>query len=178
MRDAHRLLREATREPHERLDALFGGFDLSTREGYARFIGAQASAMIAVEAALEAAGAADVIDNWPERRRGDALRNDAATLGIEPMRLDPPSLSDHAEIAGALYVVEGSRHGARFLRKQVPDALPTAFLDSEQAPGSWAKLLDRIDAILYQPEAEAAATRSALRVFDLFGQAGRLWMKA
>ncbi|HCB75781.1 MAG TPA: heme oxygenase [Sphingomonas bacterium] len=178
MREGHRLLREATREPHERLDTLFGGFDLSTREGYTRFIGAQASAMIAVEAAIDAAGAGEVIDNWAERRRGPALRRDAAALGIAPAPLDAPTLSGHAEIAGALYVVEGSRHGARFLRKQVPDALPTAFLDSEQAPGSWAKLLDRIDAILYQPEAEAAATRSALRVFDLFGQAGRLWMKA
>jgi heme oxygenase len=178
VRDAHRLLREATREPHARLDALFGGFDLSTREGYARFIGAQASAMIAVEAALDAAGAAEVIDNWPERRRGGALRRDAAALGIAPASLDPPTLSGQAEIAGALYVVEGSRHGARFLRKQVPDTVPTAFLDSDQAPGSWAKLLDRIDTILYRPEAEAAATRAALAIFDLFGQAGRMWMKA
>lgn len=178
MRDAHRLLREATREPHERLDALFGGFDLTDRAGYARFIGAQASAMIAVEAALDAAGAGDVIDNWADRRRAPALRSDAAALGVEPTPLDPPALSGHAEVAGALYVIEGSRHGARFLRKLVPDALPTAFLDSEQVPGSWAKLLDRIDTILYQPEAEASATRSALRVFDLFGQAGRMWIKA
>ena len=178
MRDAHRLLRDATREPHERLDALFGGFDLTDQDGYGRFIGAQASAMIAIEAALDAAGAASVIDDWTERRRGDALRRDAAALGVEPVPLAPPSLSGQAEIAGALYVVEGSRHGARFLRRQVPDALPTAFLDSEQAPGSWAKLLDRVDAILYQPEAQAAATRSALRVFDLFGRAGRMWIKA
>ena len=58
MRDAHRLLREATRGPHERLDALFAGFDLATPDGYARFIGAQAGAMIAVEAALSGSSSA------------------------------------------------------------------------------------------------------------------------
>ncbi|PCD02566.1 heme oxygenase [Sphingomonas spermidinifaciens] len=178
MRDAHRLLRDATREAHERLDAQFAGFDLATRDGYAGFIGAQASAMMAVEAALDAAGAERVIDDWPARRRSDALRRDAAALGIEPHPLDPPALAGEAAIAGALYVVEGSRHGARFLRRQVADGLPTAFLDADQAPGSWPKLLDRIDPILYQPEAEEAAIRSALDIFDLFATAGRVWMKA
>ena len=178
MRDGHRLLREATRDAHARLDALFAGFDLAARDGYARFIGAQASAMLAVEAALDAGGAAAVIEDWPARRRGEALRRDAAALGIDPHPLAPPALSGTAAIAGALYVVEGSRHGARFLRRQVAEGLPTAFLDAEQPPGSWTKLLDRIDPILYQPKAEEAAIRSALDIFDLFATAGRVWMKA
>jgi heme oxygenase (biliverdin-IX-beta and delta-forming) len=178
VRDGHRLLREATREAHENLDALFTGFDLTNGEGYRRFIGAQASAMLAVEAVLDASGAAAVVDDWPRRRRGDALIADAAALGLEPSTVPAPTFTSLPEVAGALYVVEGSRHGARFLRKQVPADLPTAFLDADQPPGSWAKLLDRIDAILYQPEADEAAVKSALAVFEVFVQAGRVWMKA
>lgn len=178
MRDGHRLLREATREAHERLDALFMGFDLSQPDGYRRFIGAQASAMLPVEAALDAGGAEGVVADWPDRRRGALLAADAHALDLVPRPVGAPTLANPAAQASALYVIEGSRHGARHLRRMVPQGMPSAFLDAEQVPGRWAVLLDRIDTILYDDDACEVATGTALTIFGLFEQAGRDWMKA
>ncbi|GAA0727837.1 biliverdin-producing heme oxygenase [Sphingomonas japonica] len=177
MNDAHRLLRDATRDAHERLDALFTGFDLGTADGYARFIGAQADAMLASEAALDAAGAQSVLEDWPQRRRGDLLRADLAALALPQPEPSPLALPrDPASLGAALYVLEGSRHGARHLRRLVPAGLPTAFLDAPQAPGNWAKLLAKLDTILYQPAAQDAAIAAAHHVFSTFEQSGRRWL--
>lgn len=154
------------------------GFDLGTDDGYRRFIGAQAGAMIAVEEALDRAGAASVIDDWQGRRRSDLLIEDSRALAIDIQPVAAPRLDDAAAIAGALYVVEGSRHGARHLRRLVPDDAPSAFLDADQVQGNWAKLLDRIDTILYDPTQRDRAVAAALGVFGAFEQSGRMWMKA
>ena len=176
MRAAHRLLRESTSEAHERLDALFMGFDLSTADGYRRFIGAQASALLPIEAALDAGGAEQVVADWPGRRRGSALLADAAELGITPEPVAATPYRDLPALAGALYVVEGSHHGARHLRKLVAPDQPAKFLNLEQVSGSWVNLLDRIDAILYEPAARSTAKAAALATFDCFERAGRNWM--
>ncbi len=178
MRDAHRLLREATRDAHEALDALFTGFDLTDVEGYRRFIGAQADALLPAEAALDAANAPAVVEDWPSRRRGHLLAADRDALGL-PSRIvvEAPPLGGPAATAGALYVLEGSRHGARHLRRLVPSGSPTSFLDADQPPGNWAKILDRIDMILYDMDTADAALASALKVFAMFDRSGRAWLK-
>lgn len=176
MKPAHRLLRDATRDAHERLDALFMGFDLTGTAGYARFIGAQADALLPVEASLDKGAAQLVIDDWPERQRGRTLADDAARLGLTLRPMDVPIYSDAIAAAGALYVLEGSRHGARHLRRIVPDALPTGFLDIDQPAGSWAKLLDRLDTILDETGAHDALVTTALATFDVFERSGRKWM--
>jgi heme oxygenase (biliverdin-IX-beta and delta-forming) len=177
LRDAHRLLREATRDAHEALDALFTGFDLTDVEGYRRFIGAQADALLPAEAALDAANAPAVVKDWPSRRRGHLLAADRDALGL-PSRIvvEAPPLGGPAATAGALYVLEGSRHGARHLRKNVPTGQPVHFLDADQPPGNWAKLLDRIDAILYDTPSADTAIASALAIFAMFDRSGRTWL--
>jgi heme oxygenase (biliverdin-IX-beta and delta-forming) len=176
VKDAHRLLRDATREAHERLDALFMGFDLTDADGYARFVGAQAGALLPVEAALGAGAARAVVDDWNERRRGGALADDARRLSLDLVEEAAPTYADPVDAAGALYVLEGSRHGARQLRKMVPDHLPKSFLDTEQEPGKWPKLLERIDLILYETHARDALIAAALSTFEVFERSGRRWM--
>ena len=176
MRDGHRLLREATHAAHERLDGLFASFDLGSDAGYRRFIGAQASAMLPVEAALGDGGAEQVVDDWPSRRRSDALLADAAALGVTPRPVAAPVFDSLPSVAGALYVVEGSRHGARHLVRQVAAGFPLRFLDIDQVPGNWGKLLDRVDMILYSPDTRDKAVTAALATFDCFERAGRNWM--
>jgi heme oxygenase (biliverdin-IX-beta and delta-forming) len=112
MNAAHKLLRDATAGHHERVDAAFSAFDLTTRDGYGNFLAAQAAAYLPIEAALDEAGAVDLLPDWPDRKRGDALRSDMASMGVvaeEPQR--SPTFDNSGQIWGTLYVIEGSRLG-------------------------------------------------------------------
>ena len=81
MKEAHRRLRAATAHAHEAVDAVFGDYDLTDRDSYARFLSAHAAAMVPLEAALDAAGAERVTADWAERKRGDLILADLAALG-------------------------------------------------------------------------------------------------
>jgi hypothetical protein len=54
---ARAALRAATAQAHARLDRLYSAFDLGAPDGYADFLLAHAPAFLAVEQALDAAGA-------------------------------------------------------------------------------------------------------------------------
>lgn len=178
MNPAHRALRDRTAEAHERLDALFGGFDLADRASYARFLAAHAEAIIPLEAALDRAGAARVLADWPGRRRGDALRADLADLAAAPLAPAPPVLlaSGDPQLLGALYVLEGSRLGGRFLARQVPAKFPRRYLDAEQPRGNWTFLLAQLDALLYDRSSLDMAVAAALDAFARFETSGRAWL--
>ncbi|CAN5466319.1 biliverdin-producing heme oxygenase [soil metagenome] len=177
MKDAHRALREGTRPEHERLDGLFGGFDLSESAGYTRFLQAHAEALLPIEAALDGV-AHRVAPDWAERRRSSAILADLGALGAATRRANPYAMDgdDIAAIAGALYVIEGSRLGGKFLARQVGAGLPTSYLSGEQPKGSWAALLDAIDVALTDAPASARALVSARSVFERFEDAGRRWI--
>lgn len=168
---ARAALRSATAEAHARVDATFGAFDLTSRDGYRAFLLAQAAAFIPVEAALDAAGAAQVIADWPSRRRAALLREDLAVLGVQPSPLSEPVFATAAQICGATYVLEGSRMGAAMLVRSVPADLPTRFLAAPQPPGAWRALLERLDEQLAEPAAYGQALAAAQAVFDLFERA-------
>ena len=180
MNQAHRALRDGTREAHETLDALFGGFRLDQRESYARFLAAHAEALLPIEAALDTADVAALIEDWPQRRRGALVRQDLASLGqpLPTPRDPPPVLDSTGAIAGMLYVIEGSRLGGRLLARSVADGLPTGYLDADQPSGNWRRLLTRLDAVLSDPAALRHATDMALEAFARFAAAGRRWVEA
>jgi len=118
-------LRRATSAAHARLDDLFSRFDLSIASGYVAFLCAQAPAFLAVERALDDAGASALIDGWTLRRRSDALRKDLADLGQTlPPGLPAPVVVTEPQILGAAYVLEGSRLGGAILARQVSSGLP------------------------------------------------------
>lgn len=171
--DARASLRQATATDHARLDALFGGFRLGEAEDYRAFLTAHAMALPAIEAALDAAGFADVLKDWPARMRGAAIAADLAALGAPlPAPLVAPRLDSRAAQWGAAYVVEGSRLGGALLSRSVPAGLPISYLGSPQPPGSWRNFLEELDQALALPQDIARATESARATFGLFEQAG------
>lgn len=177
MNDAHRALREGTAGAHERVDALFTRFDLTERGGYAAFLGAHAEALLPLEAALDAAGAERLIDDWPARKRGALILADLAELNRRPGESRDAGLDgEDGSIAGTLYVLEGSRLGGKVLSRQLPADFPRAYLDADQPIGNWRKLLDRLDTILYQSRARATAIEAALGAFRAFERSGTFWL--
>ncbi|MDO9489772.1 MAG: biliverdin-producing heme oxygenase [Sphingomonadaceae bacterium] len=171
-------LRTATGDSHERVDAAFSGFDLSDHTSYGRFLSAQAAAHIPVEAALEQSGIASVLPDWPSRQRADLLRADLAALGLSPPAAGAlPAFDTAAEMLGAVYVLEGSRLGGALLRRSVPADLPCSFLGAGDS-AAWRRLLEVLDLQVRDVGDIDRATNGALRVFSLFEQSGKQFLKA
>lgn len=170
---ARAALRAATAAEHERVDRLFSTADLAAIDGYRRFLVAQAAAFLPIEAALEAAGAAQVLPDWPQRRRSHLLRADLAALGAtEPEPVAPPPFANDAAILGGIYVLEGSRLGGAMLKRGVAAEAPAGFLSAPQEPASWRKLLENLDRVLYGPDQIEAAVGAARTVFEGFAVGG------
>ncbi len=170
----HLALRAATQDSHTVVDGLFSRFDLASRDGYAGFLRAQAGAFLPVERALDAARAETAVSDWPSRRRGPLLIADLATLGEQVGdEVDTLPLSAPAAILGAIYVLEGSRLGGKFLRRLVPDSHPTAFLTAPSPAGAWRGFLDSLDEPLSNQRDLAVAIDTARAVFGRFGAAAQ-----
>jgi heme oxygenase len=166
-------LRAGTAAEHERVDALFGALNLAAEADYRRFLAAQAAAFLPVEQAIDDAGGARVLADWPGRRRSDLLRQDLAALGLAPPPAQmPPRLDTIAAALGAVYVLEGSRLGGALLKRSVAPAFPRAFLDAQQPPGAWRKLLETLDDCLYETAAVEAAVGAARQTFRCFEAGG------
>jgi heme oxygenase len=171
--DARAALRRDTAADHERLDALFGRFRLDDLADYHAFLTAHAMALPAVEQALDAAGFAALLDDWPTRRRASAIAADLSALGqAVPPPLAAPALETPAARWGAAYVVEGSRLGGAMLARGVSEGLPKSYLGTPQAPGAWRHFLQRLDEEVRSAEEIAEATEAARATFALFEQAG------
>lgn len=160
-------LRSETAEAHERLDALFSRFDLSDRPGYAAFLQAQAGAFLAVEAALDCAGAGELLHDWEKRRRSEALLGDLRALALPHRPATSPVFVTEADILGGVYVLEGSRLGGAVLRRTVPRSLPTAFL-SHGEPSAWRRFVEVLDQRLTSPADLSQAALVATSVFQTF----------
>lgn len=155
------------------MDRAFGAFDLTTRQGYGDFLLAQAEAFLPVEAAIDAAEPADLLPDWPARRRSAALLNDLHQLGLTaPAERAPPLFRSREEILGAIYVLEGSRLGGKMLARSVPADLPRSFIGTTDA-GLWRHLIEALDKQLNSDDKHRLAIAAALRVFALF-EAGAL----
>jgi len=173
MHEARAALRAGTAADHKRLDDLFGGFRLDDPRDYRAFLSAHAMALLTVEQALDAAGFADALADWPQRRRAGAIAADLAAIGEPlPAPLPAPPLGTLAARWGAAYVVEGSRLGGALLARSVPEGLPKSYLGSVQPPGMWRKFLEKLDKALPLPQDIVDATESARATFGLFEQAG------
>lgn len=169
---ARTALRDATRDEHERVDRAFGRYDLSEASDYRTFLAAQARAYLPIEAALDQAGATCVVPDWADRRRGGLLVADLAELAAAPgAPIAAPALADCGAIAGAIYVLEGSRLGGAMLRGAVPEGLPVRFLAAPAHPEAWRSFLLLLDRILTTPARLDAAIHAARAVFDRFERA-------
>ncbi|WP_439816131.1 biliverdin-producing heme oxygenase [Zavarzinia sp. CC-PAN008] len=146
-------LRAATAARHAQVDEGFAAYDLATPAGYGAFLATHAAALLPLEAALEQAGVADLLPDWPQRRRSAALLQDLADLGVDP----GPSVTialdaDAAALLGTLYVLEGSRRGAAYLLKAVAQGRDpkvqgaVRYLAHGRGQGLWPGFVARLEA--------------------------------
>ena len=176
MRD---LLRDGTRAAHDRVDAGFARFELSGVEGYRAFLQVQAAALLPLEAALDRAGAAGILPDWSERRRGSALLADLAALGDPgPAAVSPPVLpGGDSGLLGVLYTLEGSRLGAAVLARAVsgsPDPQVRGadrFLRHGQGRRFWPIYLAVLEGSRAVRDAPDLALAGALGAFQAFEDA-------
>ena len=163
-------LRRATRDAHDRVDAAFGRMNLSDPVSYRRFLEAHVWAVLPLEAALDAAGADRLLPDWPARRRGGALLRDLAAL--QATAPTPPCtvfFGGAPEVWGGLYVLEGSRLGARVLAREA--AGPRAYLLHGERARLWPSFVQLLEASGADPERAASGARAA---FNRFEEAARL----
>lgn len=167
------FLRKATYEKHQQLDRLATVFSIDTRAGYARFLAAQAAALIPLEMALENSGVHDVLPDWPVRSRRAALLRDLTILAAPYATAPVPVPASAAEIFGVLYVLEGSRLGARVILRELDPSIhalgATQYLRHGEDAGLWQSFLTALEntpAARSDVAAVEAAANSAFAVFQ------------
>lgn len=181
-------LRAATSESHAALDAKVAGWRIETPLGYGAFLSASVVALAPLELALERAGVAEWLPDWPQRARRVALARDLAALGLEAPPFRAALVPDRDFAAGLLYVLEGSRLGARFLSRQVQAVgagLPLAYLTHGEGQDLWRSFLAWLDAIPkvgFRTDAAEAGARYGFQcfsdAFESFAPSGALNVRA
>jgi heme oxygenase len=167
-------LRDATAAAHRELDAQMSAFDLSVFSGYRRFLQASAGALLPLEAALVEAGIDRLFPDWPERARSEVIAADLDRLAREAHATVSVSPLTRSGMIGTMYVLEGSRLGAKFLLKTVADAADpriseaTAYLSHGAGKRLWQSFLAKLASEEACDEDEViAAARGAFAAFEL-----------
>ncbi len=164
---ASATLRTATGPAHAAIDAAYGRFDLTDRDGYIRFLLAHARVVPPVEAMLNDAPGLPAFGP-----RSPALAADLTALGLAmPDPLSMPVERDPAALWGIFYVAEGSRLGGVMLARDVAVGLPDAYLSAGHGRGGWREVRAAIDAAARDEAWMARAVAAAERCFGWYGQA-------
>jgi heme oxygenase len=165
-------LRDATAAAHRDLDAQFTSFDLTDVSGYRRFLQASAAALLPLEAALEQAGVVEAFPDWSERSRRTAIITDLASLGSSVPPLVSVAPLTPGGVFGTMYVLEGSRLGAKFLLKTVADAADprigeaTAYLSHGAGKRLWQSFLAKLSEQACDEDEAIAAACDAFAAFE------------
>jgi heme oxygenase len=169
-------LRAATADLHDQVDASFQALDLRQLVGYRLFLQASAEALVSLESGLENANVARYFPNWEFLRRSDAISTDLSSLGGKYAQLPAMVIRDLGAVLGAMYVLEGSRLGARTLLPIVlgsPDPRvrqATSYLSHGEREPLWQnflKELQRLSGNLTDTDSAIASAQSAFRLFGL-----------
>ena len=160
---------------HAVVDARFSPMLDAGEAGYRSFLLASAAAVFPLEQALLTAGVGSLLPDWTRRTRAAALRADLTNLGITDVALaTAPPLAGAARMFGALYVLEGSRLGARLL---VPAVLAggnprvrvaTRYLRHGEGHQLWQSFLTHLESSQPVRECPGEAIAGARMAFALF----------
>lgn len=165
-------LRDATSDAHRELDAQLSAFDLTGVSGYRRFLHASAGALLPLEAALADAGVDRIFPDWPERSRSAAIATDLDRLGATAAGIVSVPPLTRSGVFGAMYVLEGSRLGAKFLLKTVADAADphigaaTLYLRHGTGKRLWQNFLSKLESEVCDEVEVIAAARIAFAAFE------------
>jgi heme oxygenase len=168
------LLRAATASLHRRVDTHMTAL-LKQSDGYARFLLATARAQLPLERALEAANVFAILPDWAQRSRSASLRSDLAAMSlVEPVGEVRLPRSDEAYLLGIVYVLEGSRLGARVVLRQLEMSTSTdlkgvsSYLSHGQSERLWQTFLTRLEASEPVKRNREAAVAGASDAFEMF----------
>jgi heme oxygenase len=158
---------------HQELDERVAYYDLADHHQYASFLQASAAALIGIEQLLESSGVESLLVDWPQRQRAALIRADLAQLQVScnpyQLRRAPPT---NAEMMGMLYVLEGSRLGARLLLQRVlasnDDTVRSAtrYLGANN-PTLWRSFLELLETSA-DADDQAQTNAGAIYAFALF----------
>ena len=148
---------------------------LQHSDGYARFLLATARALLPLERELEAANVSAILPDWVQRSRSSSLRSDLAAMSlVEPVEEAWLPRSDEAYLFGIVYVLEGSRLGARVLLRQLEMSIPTdpkgasSYLSHGLWEPLWQTFLIRLEASESVKQNREAAVAGASAAFEMF----------
>lgn len=164
-------LRAATQAEHAQLDALFPD-GLTDADSYRRYLQGMHRLCADIGSRWKQVPVSALRDDVRQRVR--LLEADLAHLGHAPLPPGPPlQLHGELELAGAEYVMQGSRHGALLLIRQVqalghgPDtgAAFLHWLTRPQGKQAWEALLEDIAHKLQGDADESSLMAAAIRTF-------------
>ncbi|MCI4662229.1 MAG: biliverdin-producing heme oxygenase [Neomegalonema sp.] len=185
MNQAREYLQRSTRGMHERVDQLASRMDLAERAEYIVFLRASCEALGLIEARLEQSGVQALLPDWAQRRRSDAIRQDLAQLNAKAAPLDARSTQPYStdEAWGALYVLEGSRMGARLLcgrakSSKAPDVIANMrYLTHGDGQPLWREFLLALEQAANNRLDLPLASQGALSAFETFENALRAHLR-
>lgn len=170
-------LKVATTPLHKRLDsqiAQSGAF--KSLDGYREYLSLTFNARKSMEDLLDRSQAQNLFPCWPQRRIADILRLDLADLGVKPP-LSPVSSRgslDKGGVLGALYVLEGSAIGARWIKRLVeplgagPSHGGRHLISQISMPGAFNNFLDILEKAELTAQQEEECLAAALYTFERF----------
>jgi heme oxygenase (biliverdin-IX-beta and delta-forming) len=170
-------LRSFTHDSHRALDRELTSFDLTRTSGYRRFLQVTAAALVPLEAALSRAGVSYMLADWGQRSRCEAILKDLAAIGGKMQPLPFEGSLNVSQAWGVMYVLEGSRLGAKVLLRGVAD-LPhargaTAYLRHGLRERLWQSFVVLLESRPCDPADEVDVMDGARLAFDHFTQAAR-----
>ena len=170
------LLRRETAADHAHVDARFSALISGGAASYGEFLRLSAAGIYPVEQALIAGHVERLLPDWDARSRKAALSADLRELGIkDPLLSRLPPLRGEAQQFGALYVLEGSRLGARLLVRQLqaaPDPPPRRamrYLLHGEGQRLWRSFLDKLELSAAVKRSPADLIAGARMAFACFG---------
>jgi heme oxygenase (biliverdin-IX-beta and delta-forming) len=169
-------LKQATAAAHRDLDARLGALDLDRLQGYRRFLEISAAALLPLESALETSGVAGIFADWPRRARRAAITADLIKVGGSALPLERLPTLSRKTMFGTLYVLEGSRLGAKFLLRQVAAsadpviASATAYLNHGAGQHLWQSFLRALEREPFSPDDEVDVMVGAGVAFSMFAR--------
>ncbi len=168
--DIRNFLRRVTEDLHLQLDSRVSMGDLSTPDGYRKFLTMNLRALVPLEEALVKSGVCEMLSDWPERSRVQALRTDLDALGVKE-EFEPSVVDEFAstnEMLGILYVLEGSKFGNAAIRHELlklrPE-FPMAFLSHGADRALWKSFLPILNAATGSSKEIACGSRFAFEHF-------------
>ena len=176
-------LKEATKTAHQQLEKkLIGNIKaIRTTQDYAGLLSLFYSFFGGMEKGIEQHIDARFLPDYPQRRKAVALAEDIQALNINlPLTADisdTPSISNHLQAMGALYVMEGSTLGGKIISKIIrqqlglPEGFAMTFFDGYGADtdAMWQTFKAAVDQPL-PPQEEAIVVQAANETFIRFRQ--------